>query len=75
MASGLGKIFSMRLDDKKDIQSVRSAWSTCIQALKPASYSLSREIYKDEKKKQNKKKKTLWHKHKHTRGGFETENL
>ena len=36
MAYGLGLIYSMRLDDGKGIQSVKSAWSKYSQSLKPA---------------------------------------
>ena len=48
-----------RLNSRKDIQSVESAWSIC---LTPASYHLSRGIIRDvkrAKKKTNKKKKTI----------------
>ena len=37
----------MRLDDRKDVQSVKLRKSICIQRRKSASYSLSRKIIKD----------------------------
>ena len=58
-ASGLGLISSMRLDDRKDIQYVKPAWSECIQSFKPASFSLSRGMIKDVKH-------THTHTHTHT---------
>ena len=45
------QVFSMRtLDGRKDIQSVKSPWSICIQSLKPASYPVSREMTKSVKR-------------------------
>ena len=48
--SGLGLISSVRLDGRKDIQSVKTAWSIGVQSLKPVSYPLSRVMIKDVKR-------------------------
>lgn len=37
----------MRLDDRKNIQSVKLAWSICVQSFKFASHPLPRGIMKD----------------------------
>ena len=42
---------SMWQDCTKDIQSVKPAWSICIQSLKPTPYPFSRRIMKDAKMK------------------------
>ena len=49
-ASGLRLISFMELDCRKGIHSVKSAWSICIQSLKPASYPLSSGVIKDIKR-------------------------
>ena len=45
------KLFSsIRLDGRKDRQSVKSDWSICIQSLKSASHPLASVIIKDTKR-------------------------
>ena len=60
-ASGLRLISFMELDCRKGIHSVKSAWSICIQSLKPASYPLSSGVIKDIKR-------THLHPHRHFDG-------
>ena len=49
-ASELVLISCVRLSHRKDTQSVKSAWSICIQSLQPESFTPSREIMKNVKR-------------------------
>ena len=50
---GLGLIFSTTLDGRKDIQSVKSGWSVCVQSLNPAFYPLWKGIIRGVKQTRN----------------------